>query len=325
MRIGEMMETSGRDRPKTRFLLVVWGKAYVDGLMSAALPSFLAPGNLPALAERTDLEVVIMTTLDTVIEFSRHAAFAHLERLCPVHFVLIDDLVRIPNYGLVLTAAFARGIMAAGAEQTDIHFVFMNADFILADGSLRSLAARILAGERCIVAPSLRAREEPLLPELAKAAAVADHVLARGPRDLVGLALAHLHPTVIAKTVNQALVHSEPCNQLYWRVDDATLLGRYYLMFMLCIRPERPLERVSSWCDTASCRSWCLRGASRRSPTPTTSSCSSCRTATARPHSCVSARPRSRCSRAGSRGRPRRIGATRISIWSSMRATCLRP
>ncbi len=233
----------------TRFLLTVWGKAYVDGLMAAVLPSFLAPGNLPTLAERTALEVVIMTTRESVVEFLRHPAFARLEALCPVSFVPIDDLVQIPNYGIVLTTAFARGVMAAGAAQTDIHFVFMNADFVLADGSLRSLAERIAAGERCIMGPSLRASEEQLLPRLAEEARRQDGVLSLSARELVGMALAHPHPTVVAKTVNQALVHSDPCNQLYWRVDETTLLARFYLVFMLCIRPERPLERVCFWCD----------------------------------------------------------------------------
>ena len=51
-------------------------------------------------------------------------------------------------------------------------------------------------------------------------------------------ALAHLHPATIANIVNYPLSHNIHTNRLFWRVDDDTLIGRFYLMHMLVIRPE---------------------------------------------------------------------------------------
>ena len=239
----------GAAKPRVRFLIAVWGASYIEGCAGLSLPSFLAPGNLPALAESTDLEVLIMTASDSMPLFRRHASFRKLETICPVRFVTIDDLITKGNYGVTLTLAFARGVMDSGDLQTDTFFVFMNADFVLADGSLRSLAGKILEGHRCIVAPSLRATAEPLEPILADAIDQRRHELVMQPRAMVALALDHLHPTTIGKIVTQKFVHCDTFNQLYWKVDADTLLGRYHLIFMLCIRPEQKLRPINSYCD----------------------------------------------------------------------------
>ena len=51
-------------------------------------------------------------------------------------------------------------------------------------------------------------------------------------------ALSHLHPGDLANTVNIPFSHNSHTNRLFWRVDANTMLGRFYLMHMLCVRPE---------------------------------------------------------------------------------------
>jgi hypothetical protein len=74
-------------RPKVKFLTVVWGEAYITRFATPALPSFLAPGNLPALAAGSDLGTI-----------------------CPTRFVAIDDLITTSAYGFPLTLAYARAV-----------------------------------------------------------------------------------------------------------------------------------------------------------------------------------------------------------------------
>jgi hypothetical protein len=240
-------------RPKVKFLLAVWGERYIAMSAAISVPSFLAPGNLPALAAVTDLEVLIMTAVDDVPIFRRTPAFQRLEALCPIRFIPIDELIVAvpPLYGFTLTQAFAHGIASVGAHQTSTHFVFMNADFVLADGSLRSLADRILAGHPCILAPSFRVDAEAAAATLRAAVDPASRALAMAPRPMVALALANMHPTSIAKTLTQDRLHCRSVNQLYWSVDAQTMVGHAHLLFMLCIKPERPLLRLVSYCDYA--------------------------------------------------------------------------
>ena len=92
------------------------------------------------------MEFVILTDKKSVNAIREYPAFRSLEKLCKVRFLAIDDLIAGINYGVTLTLAYARGIIDAGAEQTNTTFVFMNSDFIVADGSLVTLARKISGG-----------------------------------------------------------------------------------------------------------------------------------------------------------------------------------
>lgn len=247
-------------RPKAKFLTVVWGEAYITRFATLALPSFLAPGNLPALAEATELEVVIMTRAGDIDYFRKHDTFHRLSEICAVRFVEIDDLIATSVYGVTLTLAYARPVIACGREMLATHFVFMNADFVLADGSLRALGRHILAGRSIVLGPSFRATAEAVEPALQAAVDPTSGVLAVPPRRLAALSLPHPHPTTIAKTVNQGVCHSTHPNQFFWQVDEQTLLGRYYLIFMLCLKPERIVETINCYCDYSFIPEMCPSG-----------------------------------------------------------------
>ena len=193
------------ERLKTKFLMVIWGERYIEEFARVSLPSYLAPGNLPALARETDLEVLVMTSSGSETTFENEPTFAKVRSLCPVRYIHIDDLITAGNYGVTLTLAYARGIQDSGPEQTNTVFVFMNSDFILADGSLRSLVGKLRDGHRCIMAPSLRAELEQVLPVLKQMVHETESSLTIAPRDLVKLTFDNLHATAIAKTVTQDL------------------------------------------------------------------------------------------------------------------------
>jgi hypothetical protein len=247
-------------RPATKFLTVVWGQTYIERFAALALPSLLAQGNLPALASTTDLEVIILTTRQDIATFRAHRALRRLERICPVRFIEIDDLVGTPVYAVTLTLAYARAIIACGQAMLDTHFVFMNADFVAADGSLRALGRHIEAGRSIVLTTSIRVTAEELEPALTARADAQDGILAVPPRELTALAFSHLHPTMDAKIVNQGAVHSTHANQFFWRAGDDAIVGRCYLLFMLCLRPERIITTINSFCDYAFVPELCPSG-----------------------------------------------------------------
>src|SRR5437879_2202856 len=176
-------------KPRVRLLIAVWGCKYIQKFTELSLGSLLAPGNLPALAELTDLELVILTANDgrELLETSNN--FKSVQDLCVVLFQPIDDLIADQVYGVTLTLAYHRGVTSTGPAMLDTNFLFMNSDLILADGSLRSVAQRVLAGHRVILANSIRATLEELEPVLKSVAAAHGGVLAIPPRNLVGMAM----------------------------------------------------------------------------------------------------------------------------------------
>ena len=78
--------------------------------------------------------------------------------------------------------------------------------------------------------------------------------------ELMQWALNHLHPPLLANTVNIPFSHNSHTNRLFWRVDGNTMLGRFYLMHMLCVRPEISDFVIGSSCDYSFIPEMCPSG-----------------------------------------------------------------
>lgn len=234
---------------KVKFLTVIWGARYIDEFARISLPSYLSPGNLPWVASRNELEIVVLTSSEGRVHFEQHPIMEKLTALCPVRYIMIDDLIAGGAYGVTLTAAYARGILDSGGEQTNTCFVFMNSDFVLADGSLRTLVTKIAEGYPCVKTPSLRAIAESALPPLLQELSADGFSLTLQPRDLVRIVFDNLHLTVVAKTVTQEFLSCKSYTQIYWQVDDRTLIARHHLIFMMAVKPEVPLAPLNSYSD----------------------------------------------------------------------------
>ena len=146
---------------------------------------------------------------------------------------------------MVLTKALYRGFLDLGPKVTETFLLFLNADFIIADGSYRHLGQLMLAGHRVIHSPSFRVVLEEVWPKLEARVDVQDGVLAVPPRELVKLALDHKHLTVKARTVNQQLYHQWCMDQFYWYVDEDTFIGYQWPVALVAIKPERVVKEPS--------------------------------------------------------------------------------
>jgi hypothetical protein len=228
-------------KEKARLIIPLWGRRFADKLTSMTLPAVLAPGNLPALCEMFDVEVVLVTETKLFDRIRSARSFQQLAALCSVKLIALDDLMTdLPgDYGVVLTKALYRGFLDLGAKVTDTYLLFLNADFIIADGSYRHLGKLMLAGHRVIHSPSFRVILEDVWPKLEALVDRQNAVLAMCPREMVKLALNHKHLTVKARTVNQRFYHQWCMDQFYWYVDEDTLIGYQWPVALVAIRPER--------------------------------------------------------------------------------------
>jgi hypothetical protein len=237
-------------RPPARLIIPFWGSVYAEKLTSMTLPALLAPGNLPALATMFDVDVVLVTESKLVDYIQQARSFQRLTTICEVKFASLDDLMPCEpgDYGVVLTAALFRGFVDLGAKVTETFLLFLNADFIIADGSYRRLAELMREGKRIIHAPSFRVVLEDVRPQLAARVDAESAVLVVKPREMAKLALTHKHLTVKARTVNQRLYHQWCMDQFYWYVDEDTLVGYQWPLALVAIKPERVItEPVLVW------------------------------------------------------------------------------
>ena len=225
---------------RVRLVIPFWGVTYLRKLVNVTIPALLAPGNLPALVEDFDVEVVLVTErmLHEVVQ--RTSAYKNLARLCRVELRTLDDLLTgtSGDYGVVLSYALYRGFADLGPLMTETYLLFLNADFIIADGSYRTLGRLMKEGHRVIHNPSFRAVLEDVMPILEQLVAPDTGVLAVPPREMVALALDHKHLTVKARTVNQRVCHQWRMDQFYWFVDERTLIGYQWPVALVAIRPE---------------------------------------------------------------------------------------
>src|SRR5262249_42323055 len=86
-------------------------------------------------------------------------------------------------------------------------------------------------------------------------------VLAIPPRALMRRALTRLHPATVANMVNVPVSHNSHSNRLFWRGGGGTLIGRFYLMHMICVRPELTNFVIGASCDYSFVPEMCPSGA----------------------------------------------------------------
>ncbi|HTV26153.1 MAG TPA: hypothetical protein VMF32_00020 [Xanthobacteraceae bacterium] len=224
-----------------KIVLPVWGRNFVNQFLDYGLPSLLAPGNVPAVAAAVPTEFLILTSTYDSDYIRGHAAFRRLSAVCPTILRPIDRLVTAGNHSTTLTLAYLEEIRATGEALVDTCFFLLTSDYIMADGSLGNALARMLGGARALTAGNFQVVREDAIHWLQKKSADAGgDCLSIAPRELMQWGLEHLHSVTLANIVNLPFSHNAHINRLFWRVDDRTLLGRFYLMHCLCVRPETP-------------------------------------------------------------------------------------
>src|SRR6202035_1361833 len=115
-------------------------------------------------------------------------------------------------------------------------------------------------GASGVVAGNFQIVAEDAIPLLRRRIDPASTSIVLSPRELVSWSLAHLHPATVANMVNFGLSHNAHTNRLFWRVDESTLIGRFYLMHMIAIRPEVTDFVVGASCDYSFIPEMCPSG-----------------------------------------------------------------
>jgi hypothetical protein len=241
-------------------LLPVWGRRFVSQFLEFCLPTLLAPGNIPAVAAMLPCRLVLLSSESDETLIRAHPAWQAVQRVCAAEIVRIDDLITDGNHTATITLAFARAVRQAGNAMLDTCFIFLVSDYVVADGSLRTVVERIRGGASGVIAGNFQVIAEDAIPALRRRIDPTSPAISFLPRDLIHWSLAHLHPATVANTVNFGLSHNAHTNRLFWRVDENTLIGRFYLMHMIGIRPEVTNFVVGASCDYSFIPEMCPSG-----------------------------------------------------------------
>lgn len=254
------MTNSSNEKLKIKCLLGLWGEKYIYDFLHYSLPSLLAEGNLPALAKEAELTFVFLTRSKDIPVFTKEPAFSYLESICKIEFMSITDLIVHGNYSTTLTLAYDRAIRHDGDQMLETYYIFLTSDYIMANGSMRGLLKYIHQGFSGICAGNYQVIEEQVTSILNQRIDQKLHVLEIEPRELVDLSLGYLHPVTMASFYSVGVTHNYQANRFFMRYDENTIAGRFYLLHMLCIKPETTSYRVGSSCDYSFIPEMCPSG-----------------------------------------------------------------
>jgi hypothetical protein len=250
-----------RPPPKSiTLLLPVWGYRFVLQFLEFCLPTMLAPGNIPAVAAALPTRFVVLSRERDEDLIRSHPTWIALQKFCTAEVGFIDDLITDGNHTATITLAFARAVRQTGEAMTDTGFVFLMSDYLFADGSLRTLVNHFLNGASGVVAGNFQIIAEEAAPELQGGISPISQAIILPARDLLAWSLDHLHPATTANIVNFRLNHNAHTNRLLWRVDEHTVIGRFYLMHPIGVRPEVTNFVVGSSLDYSFIPEMCPSG-----------------------------------------------------------------
>ena len=245
---SEAAASSGRAIKQITLLMPVWGYQFIGRFLEFCLPTLLAPNNIPAIARELPCRFVLLSSVADEPIIRSHPAWRKLERHCVCEIRSIDDLITQGNHTATITLAFERALRQSGDAMRDTCFIFLMSDYLVADGSLKTVLRMIAAGAGAVLAGNFQIIAEDAAPLLRQRLDLESHEIVLPPRELLRWSFAHLHPATVANIVNFGLTHNAHTNRLFWRVDESCLIGRFYLMHPIAIHPETSDFVVgSSW------------------------------------------------------------------------------
>lgn len=224
------------DRPVLfHFSTVVWGPWHVGAFLDVNLPSLLAPGNLPAFAARHRVIYRIFTSPRDVERIISSPAFKQARALVSIELIEcpVDNAESPIAMHHLLWRRSIDEARAAGAM-----ILFVPPDVIWADGSYAHVAELAAQGKRAIFMTYVRVTQETCVPEVRRRfASPASPVINASSRELVDVALRHIHPLTITYMRHSPNFPVHP-EFVLWPVPGEGLLMRVLVREMFAYDPN---------------------------------------------------------------------------------------
>ena len=248
--------------PATTYDVVtaVWGAEFIDLFLDVCIPSQLSPANLPALPPGSRYR--IFTTGADVPRLAADPRLDDVRRVLPVDIVEVNmteaDRQVTPgeswNVHKRMIACHRRA--AADAAIGERALIFLAPDFVLAEGTIAGLVRIHSGGARAVLTANLRLSREGVVAALAARRANG----ALPPRELVGLAMRHLHPWTRSLMADGTSTSDNPTS-VYWPVRSGSavegLLVRSFYLHPMLVDPVRRMLMPGGPIDSHYVRDCC--------------------------------------------------------------------
>lgn len=186
----------------------VWGSEFIRLFLDLCVPNQLSAGNLAALPRGSRYRI-FTTPADRAV-LAASLVLDEVRRTLPVDIVEVEMAVADSRYGM-MTACHRRAVRDAAEARAAL--IFLAADVVMSEQTLAAVVRMHAGGARAVLSTGLRLCRESFL------AAWRNHSDARAlpPRDLVRLAMRHLHPSTDSQFVDGSSTNQVPTS-VYWPV-----------------------------------------------------------------------------------------------------------
>jgi putative glycosyltransferase (TIGR04372 family) len=238
-------ETPSREVPRLDFAIAVWGAVYVDTMLSLAIPSFLAPGNIPACASVTSVQFTIVTRPEDIDRIKSHSVIRELERFTTLSLVPLLTEDKFDGANRYDVMALCHRHVLANSSQDGSVISILSPDCVISDGTLSFGLQRILDGHPAVLVAGPRGSLDSIVGRLETFRRGGEAALAIPPRDLVSLATRFPH------AISQLLYwDAEPFSMfpsaIYWRVLPDSFLAKYFHLHPLFVDLAVAASEVSN-------------------------------------------------------------------------------
>jgi hypothetical protein len=220
---------------QVHFSTVVWGPWHTAAFLEVNLPSLLAPGNLPAFAARHKILYRIFTSPPDARRITASAAFRRAQQIAT--FELVEAILEHPAQPIAVHHMLWRR-SAEMARADGAMVLYVPPDVAWSNGSLGHVADVVAQGKRIIFMSYLRVVHESCVPVLQQLRGGNENpVIDMSSRDMVALALRHIHPLAVTylRDSGNFPVHPE---MILWPVGGEGLLMRVLVRELFACDPK---------------------------------------------------------------------------------------
>jgi hypothetical protein len=228
------MSPSTRLPTSFHVVVPVWGEQTIRVFTELALPSMLAPGNIPTLAGQVPVVMTLFTRKVDVSTFEDNPTIKTLRSVVEVRFQEIDNLIDMGKHAAIV-ACHKQVLGDARTENQAV--VFLDAESMWSDGSLTTVVTAIESGKRAVMQEGLCITKEAIAQLWWRHGRPRGETISIAGRDLVRTGFEFLHPNSSKLFWGTTEFVPNP-EKAYWRTSPDSTYVRAFRLTPLMIFPK---------------------------------------------------------------------------------------
>jgi hypothetical protein len=221
----------------------VWGNDYVKTFLEVMLPSLLSNENIPYLTSRSQCTYYIYTREADLSSLKESETINKLRAYCEIIFRIISP--EGENKYEASSACYREVVQEAAISKARV--VFLIPDMILANGSLMSIDRILNTGKKQILITGIRIIKEEVISKISEEYSK-DGVITICSRDLIALALRHLHPITLTHMFDGDSNEFHPAGW-YWKLGSEGILAKCFHLHPVALVPNEKSRKFSGTID----------------------------------------------------------------------------